>query len=103
LYLQSLFKPSDEEKRDVRNAFKQLHGKVENFELTMSQPSQFNRHSLGWAIEGLLSSDLLDDEKRAVLKDFKSNQAGFMKTGCPMPKVPSSLIKDASSMTNLRN
>ncbi|KAF2814742.1 uncharacterized protein BDZ99DRAFT_566688 [Mytilinidion resinicola] len=72
-YLENLFKPMDEDKRDVYNAFKQLQRQVGIYESTMSRPAQFNTSSLGWTIEGLLSSDLLNDEKRAVLKDFKSN------------------------------
>ncbi|KAF2501164.1 hypothetical protein BU16DRAFT_500064 [Lophium mytilinum] len=72
-YLEDLFRPMDEEKRDVYNAFKHFRKQVEGYESAMSRPAQFTISTLGWTIEGLLSSDLLNDEKRAVLKDFKSN------------------------------
>ena len=54
-------------------ALEALRASVEAFEASLAAPSQFNNTTLKWAIEGLLGSDLLTDEKRAVLKDFNSN------------------------------
>jgi hypothetical protein len=46
---------------------------VETFETQLTAPGQFSHSVLLWTIKGLLSSDLLADDKRAVLKDFKAN------------------------------
>jgi hypothetical protein len=72
-FLKELFGSKDETKKDIFKAFVKLERSVEAFEHALLNPHQFNHHTLGWAIRGLLGSDLLTDEKRAVLKDFLSN------------------------------
>lgn len=76
-YLGSLFSPPDsiegESSREKRRAFQELRKEVEAFEAELSQPHQFNHGSLNWVIESLLASDVLPNEKREVLKDFKGN------------------------------
>ncbi|KAJ9144062.1 reverse transcriptase protein [Pleurostoma richardsiae] len=54
-------------------ALKKLREDVAAFESQLSAPGQFTVWSVKWAIQGLLASDLLSDEKREVLKDFKNN------------------------------
>jgi hypothetical protein len=46
---------------------------VDAFEAGLAKPRQFSNATLTWTISGLLSSDLLTDEKREVLKDFLGN------------------------------
>ncbi|KAF2185356.1 hypothetical protein K469DRAFT_688141 [Zopfia rhizophila CBS 207.26] len=69
-YLHDLFLTN----KDVSKAVKVVRGKVEQFEGTMASSGQFTRNTLHWVIRGLQSSDLLDNEKRAVLKDFLQNE-----------------------------
>jgi hypothetical protein len=71
-YLGKLFGQNGR-KKYVDKAFKVMKEKVVLFEGTMASSGQFNSHSLRWVIQGLLSSDLLTNEKRAVLKDFLNN------------------------------
>jgi len=71
-YLNELFGKNGTEKK-VLGALDKLREEVEAFEITLTSPRQFNNSVLRWTINGLLSSDLLDDEKRAVLKDFLGN------------------------------
>jgi hypothetical protein len=67
-YLSSLFGKKESSK--ALNVFKK---NFETFESQLAAPGQFNYGVLQWTIQGLLSSDLLTDDKRAVLKDFKDN------------------------------
>ena len=74
-YLESLLGcGNSSEEGESRNqkyqALQRLRKRVEGFEASLSRPDQFNQSNLKWAIQGLLSSDLLGNEKRAVLKDF---------------------------------
>lgn len=57
----------------TQKALKQLRSKVSSIEHSFSNSKQFNHHTLGWTIKSLLSSDLLSNEKRQVLRDFQSN------------------------------
>jgi hypothetical protein len=66
-YLTHLFGNGGQNKLAVR-ALETLRNNVGEFD-----PGQFDNHSLGWTIQGLLASDLLSAEKRAVLKDFLTN------------------------------
>ncbi|CZR63368.1 uncharacterized protein PAC_13265 [Phialocephala subalpina] len=68
-YLRSLFAENDANKQASR-ALDALRRSVKTFESSLRAPDQFNNDVLGWTINGLLASGLLDDEKRAVLKDF---------------------------------
>jgi hypothetical protein len=70
-FLQNLFGKKVNEQ--AFKALEALRASVEAFEASLATPSQFNNTTLKWIIEGLLGSDLLSDEKRAVLKDFISN------------------------------
>ena len=71
-YLDSLFGvgSKDEEKESAAKTLTRLRTAVELFEAELATPAQFTTETLRWAIGGLLSSDLLSEEKRAVLKDF---------------------------------
>lgn len=73
LYLNRLFGANDEEMQDIQAGLKAVQDAVYKFEQQISTPDQFNISSLSWVIRGLRSSDLLSDEKRAVLKDFEGN------------------------------
>lgn len=68
-YLHTLFGKNGTNKQAIK-ALTALRKSVETFESSLASTNQFNVHSLRWAINGLLSSDLLSDEKRGVLKDF---------------------------------
>jgi hypothetical protein len=72
-YLDDLFGNSDKDKKGILKAAKQLQSSIKSFGDALATSQQFDHHSLGWAIRGLLGSDLLTDEKRAVLKDFVGN------------------------------
>ncbi|ROV94283.1 hypothetical protein VMCG_08640 [Cytospora schulzeri] len=74
-YLDSLFgrdgsSVEDETSMKKRQALNQLRQDVEAFEAELASPDQFREHNLKWTIQGLLSSDILTNEKREVLKDF---------------------------------
>lgn len=59
--------------KEPSRALAQLKKTVNAFENELAAPDQFNTSVLHWTINGLLSSDLLADDKRAVLKDFQAN------------------------------
>lgn len=67
-YLSSLFG-----KKESSKALNALRKNLETFENQLAAPVQFDHGVLRWTIKGLLSSDLLTDDKRAVLKDFNNN------------------------------
>ena len=71
-YLDSLFGKKSRDKQTAK-ALKELHSDVESFEAEMAKAEPFNPNVLKWVIKGLKSSDLLTDDKRAVLKDFNNN------------------------------
>ncbi|KAM0331321.1 hypothetical protein ACHAQA_002991 [Verticillium albo-atrum] len=73
-YLAKLFGLGDPDKEKLVAALDNLRQEVSKFEMTMSDPTQFTSASLQWAINGLLNSDLLTDEKRAALRDFMGNK-----------------------------
>jgi hypothetical protein len=68
-YLRSLF-GNDGENAQAINALSNLRKSVQEFEVSLSGPGQFNETVLTWTINGLLASGLLSEEKRAALKDF---------------------------------
>ncbi len=73
-YLKELFgEHGGEEAKDLRDALVALRKRVECFEFQLMMPGQFSADTLKWVINGLQASDLLSDEKRAVLKDFLNN------------------------------
>ncbi|KAK9425580.1 hypothetical protein SUNI508_02941 [Seiridium unicorne] len=71
-FLAELFQDDDHTKTK-RNALNTLKESIAGFETHLLSPSQFNEGTLGWAIGGLLTSDLLPDEKREVLKSFQDS------------------------------
>ena len=71
-YLKALFGETGSNKQALK-ALKALRDSVESFETRLAAPEQFNHYVLRWTINGLLASDLLTDEKRAVLKDFNNS------------------------------
>ena len=71
--LQALFEPGGEQHAYLRDAVTRLRAKVQGFELKLASTPNFSKTSLKWVIAGLEASDLLTDEKRAVLRDIKDN------------------------------
>ncbi|KAI2633025.1 hypothetical protein GGS26DRAFT_555035 [Hypomontagnella submonticulosa] len=72
-YLGNLFSAQGAEASAKSKALDRIRSQVATFESAMSTPNQFSLDTLKWAIDGLLSSGLLSDEKREVLRDFKNN------------------------------
>ncbi|RYP46585.1 hypothetical protein DL768_007207 [Monosporascus sp. mg162] len=72
-YLNTAFGLQDPECREKKKALKNLRMRVAAFESKLSAPNQFDNATLQWVADGLVSSTLLTDEKREVLKDFKNN------------------------------
>lgn len=70
-YLTNLFGNGTNKK--VLKALENLRERVESFEFTLTSHGQFNSKVLSWVINGLLTSDLLTDENKSVLKDFLGN------------------------------
>ncbi|KAL2070379.1 hypothetical protein VTL71DRAFT_13405 [Oculimacula yallundae] len=68
-YLRALFGETSDNKQGFK-ALQKLHKEVEAFEASLASPNQFNETVLRWVIGGLVSSVLLNDEKRGALKDF---------------------------------
>ncbi|RYO76038.1 hypothetical protein DL766_009588 [Monosporascus sp. MC13-8B] len=72
-YLNKAFGLRDPEGLEKKKALRTLRMRVAAFESELSAPNQFNNATLQWVADGLVSSTLLTDEKREVLKDFKNN------------------------------
>jgi hypothetical protein len=72
-YLKALFGEPGSNTQAYK-ALKKLQDSVRSFEETLAAPGQFNLDVLQWVIKGLIASDLLTDEKRAVLKGFNNSQ-----------------------------
>ncbi|KAG4032088.1 hypothetical protein MFRU_007g00020 [Monilinia fructicola] len=68
-YLNDLF-GKDRKDGQAMKALNALRKKVEQFGIDLSTPGQFSPSVLRWTINGLISSGLLSEEKRAALKDF---------------------------------
>ena len=77
--LRAIFdKPEDESKplnesKPLREALKALRKHIKDFETAMVSGTPFTDESLKWTMSGLISSDLLTEEKRNVLKGFLEN------------------------------
>ncbi|KAK0263373.1 hypothetical protein LTS09_002565 [Friedmanniomyces endolithicus] len=54
-------------------AMEALRASVKEFEEKFLTIQKFSEYTLRWAITGLLASDLLTNEKREALRDFRSN------------------------------
>ena len=72
-FLSELFESTPQGSKHLVKALKALRERVKDFERELMSQGNFTTQTLDWAISGLLGSDLLTDEKRAVLKDFKDN------------------------------
>ena len=72
--LRHLFEATQDDSRHLLKAIGSLRAKVQNFERELASSENFNRQTLSWTIQGLLDSDLLGDEQRNVLRDFKDNK-----------------------------
>jgi hypothetical protein len=68
-YLKSLFQNS----KDVQVAFKKIVESLEEFQEAWDNETHFSPSTVADAIQGLLKSDSLTDQKRATLGDFKGN------------------------------
>lgn len=71
--LHHLFESSPDDSNHLLKAIRVLRYEAAKFGRDLLSLRQFNPYSLGWTIKGLLASDLLDNEKREVLRDFLSN------------------------------
>lgn len=71
--LRGLFESTPDDSKHLLKAVETLRTKVKDFERDLASQENFNARTLEWIIIGLLDSDLLDDEKRNVLRDFKDN------------------------------
>lgn len=71
--LHHLFESTPNDSKHLLKAIQALRDMAEEFGRKLVSPGNFNQYSLGWTIKGLLASDLLDNEKREVLRDFLSN------------------------------
>ena len=73
--LVDLFEVTPNDSKHVLNATKILRKKVQFFEHDLTSGSQqLDLATLKSTIHGLIASDLLDDEKRAALRDFVGNK-----------------------------
>jgi hypothetical protein len=68
-FLDSLFQ-DDESKKELEKLRTKLAEESENFWM---EENPFNTHSLTCTIKGLLTEDILSDEKHAILQDFLKN------------------------------
>lgn len=71
--LRDLFEATPDGVKHLPNALQELRSRTAEFERTLASPGIFNTASLQESIKSLLASDLLDDEKKDVLKDFLNN------------------------------
>ena len=72
-FLHNLFESTPGDSKHLLNALKEVRRRVEEFERGLASEQSFNQSSLHWTIEGLLASDLLDNEKRDAIRDFLHN------------------------------
>ncbi|CRG89371.1 hypothetical protein PISL3812_06407 [Talaromyces islandicus] len=71
--LRDLFEATPEGRKHLPKALEVLRSHTVQFERALASPGNFNAASLQESIKSLLASDLLDDEKKDVLKDFLNN------------------------------
>ena len=72
-FLSGLFEATPGDSKHLIKALKSLREKIQDFERELASPGCFTTYTLRWTMTGLMSSDLLTDQKRAVLKDFIGN------------------------------
>ncbi|KAK3633942.1 hypothetical protein LTR56_015552 [Elasticomyces elasticus] len=71
--LRGLFESTTDESTALPKAIEALRADVKRFEGEILTSHEFTNHTLRWAIDGLLASDLLTNEKREALRDFRTN------------------------------
>ncbi|OQO10154.1 hypothetical protein B0A48_04511 [Cryoendolithus antarcticus] len=71
--LDDLFEPQETESRVLHKALKDMQDKAVGFGDSFRQLKAFSADSLRWAIDGLLTSDLLTQDKRDALRGFKNS------------------------------
>ena len=71
--LRGIFERPDDDSKKFAEALKELRNNVKDAERTLANPGNFSLSSLKWTINSLVSSDLLTEEKRTVLKGFLEN------------------------------
>ena len=73
--LRDLFEATPNDSKHLLNATRVMRRKVQFFEHDLTSGSlQLDLATLRLTIHGLIASDLLDDEKRAALRDFVGNK-----------------------------
>lgn len=72
-YLETLFKTSDPSTKAAKQSIWSVRKAVMEFSTDLAKPGQFNVPELRWIVDGLLVSDLFDNDKREVLRDFARN------------------------------
>ncbi|KAL8822725.1 MAG: hypothetical protein Q9191_006545 [Dirinaria sp. TL-2023a] len=73
--LRALFESKPQNSNHLLNALTHLRASVKSFEEELAEPEYFTIDTLQWAIKGLIASDLLQEEKRATLRDFVGNDS----------------------------
>ncbi|KAK6427386.1 hypothetical protein LTR95_015983, partial [Oleoguttula sp. CCFEE 5521] len=71
--LSDLFEPQGTESRVLHKALKDMQDKATKFGDSFRQYKAFSSDSLRWAIDGLLASDLLTQDKRDALRGFRNS------------------------------
>ncbi|KAI0018475.1 hypothetical protein F4780DRAFT_751075 [Xylariomycetidae sp. FL0641] len=64
---------AEEQTTAAAKAIDRLRTDIAEFEKSMTRESQFSVDTLKWVADGLLASDLLPNEQREVLRDYKTN------------------------------
>ncbi|KAB8337339.1 hypothetical protein FH972_021638 [Carpinus fangiana] len=71
--IEDIFDISSPGLKMLPKALDDLRISISSFQYTLASPGNFSASTLKWTIDSLTTSDLLTDEKRAVLKDFANN------------------------------
>jgi hypothetical protein len=68
-YLNGLFESEEDGK-----ALERLRREVGYLGSRAAAPAPFDKHTLNWCIKGLLNNELLKDEKKAILEEFRKDE-----------------------------
>ena len=71
--LQNLFEATPEDSKHLTKAMEWVRKEVKQFEQHLVRPTSFTSDTIDWVIQSLLTSNLLTEKKRSVLKDFRTN------------------------------
>ena len=71
--LQGMFEPPEQRSKQLAQALTALRKRITTFESSLAKITNFTEETLKWTISGLITSDLLTEEKRVVLKGFLEN------------------------------